>query len=315
MFKRFILLDQAGGGTGDGGGGGTALTAGQTGTPAAPAGQPGTPAGTGDGNNPPAPGASSTGTGTQDWRSTLPPELQEDASIKKYSDVSSLARAYVSAQKLIGADKISVPGKHATPEDWKNVYTKLGLPSDVKEYKVELDKDTKVTPEFLQAFLPEAHSMNLLPQQAKGVLSWLEKYNVENYGKAKQQMEQRVASELDGLKKEWGAAYDKKFSYAAAVAKEAGQDFMAYLDETGAGNDVRMIKFLNSLGEKMFKEGEIVEGASSTSNSMTPAQAQEEINKMMGDRNSPYFDKSHPGHRAAVDEMQRLFNMAHPPKK
>lgn len=314
MFKKFILLDQAGGGTGDGGGGGTALTSGQAGAPAPAAGQSGTPAGTGNGNNPPASGTPAAGTGSQDWRSTLPPELQEDASIKKYSDVSSLARAYVSAQKLIGADKINVPGKHATPEDWKNVYTKLGLPADAKDYKIELDKESKVSADFLQAFTPAAHEMNLLPHQAKGVLNWLEKFNTEGYSKAKQQMEQRVASELDGLKKEWGAAYDQKFSYAAKVAQDAGPDFLKYLDETGAGNDVRMIKFLNSIGEKTIKEGTIIEGGN-PNKALSPAEAQDEINKIMGDSKNPYFDKSHPGHRAAVDEVQRLFSLAHPPKK
>ena len=112
------LLDTAGGGDGGGGGAsGSLLTpsGGGSGAPAgagdagaasgADSGKPAGDAGTGDG---------AKGGGAADWRSQLPKELQEDATLKKYTSVSALAGAYLNAQKLIGADKIAIPGKHAT---------------------------------------------------------------------------------------------------------------------------------------------------------------------------------------------------------
>ena len=38
-----------------------------------------------------------------------------------------MAKSLVNAQSMIGVDKIAIPGKHATDEDWGEVWRK-GLP-------------------------------------------------------------------------------------------------------------------------------------------------------------------------------------------
>lgn len=62
------------------------------------------------------------------WRDTLPDELKMDASLLKFNDIPSLAKSYVNAQRLIGADKIALPGEHATDDEWSEVYDRLGRP-------------------------------------------------------------------------------------------------------------------------------------------------------------------------------------------
>ena len=42
---------------------------------------------------------------------------------------------------------------------------------------------------------------------------------------------------------------------------------------------------------------------------MTPDQAEKEINKILGDPNGPYWNKGHPNHNAAVQEVFQLQNM------
>ena len=37
---------------------------------------------------------------------------------------------------MIGADKVAIPGKHATDDDWNVVYTKLGRPNEAKDYNL-----------------------------------------------------------------------------------------------------------------------------------------------------------------------------------
>ena len=79
-----------------------------------------------------------------DWKANLSDEIKADKSLENIKDIESLAKSYVHAQKLVGADKIPVPNKFATEKDWDAVYEKLGRPKDATGYKYELPQDNQV---------------------------------------------------------------------------------------------------------------------------------------------------------------------------
>jgi hypothetical protein len=257
-----------------------------------------------------SPGNAPKGTNVQDWKLALPPELQEDASLRTINDVSTLAKSYVHAQKLIGADKIPVPSKHATEEDWKKVYSKLGLPEKLEDYQVELKESATLDKNFIENFKKVAHSAGILPKQAQALADWYQEINANAEQEALKILESRRIEEVEGLKKEWGAAFEKNVTAARkALVKFADADMIAYLDKTGLGNDVRLVKLLAKVGDTL-KEDTVVGGDAGAPGVMTPAQAKEEINKIMKNPSHPYFIADHPNHKAAVQEMARLFDMS-----
>ena len=65
---------------------------------------------------------------TTDWKSGLSEDIRADKSLENIKDISGLAKSYIHAQKMVGADKIPVPNKYATEDDWNAVYEKLGRP-------------------------------------------------------------------------------------------------------------------------------------------------------------------------------------------
>ena len=71
---------------------------------------------------------------------TLPEDIRAEPSLKNFSDIGGLAKSYVHAQRLIGSDKVPIPGKSATEEDWDMVYSRLGRPTDVNGYEIEMPK-------------------------------------------------------------------------------------------------------------------------------------------------------------------------------
>ena len=307
-----MLFDKAGDGAG-GTAGSILTTPTGGGGPAATEGQ--SNSGTGAGSEGKASAASSSiasakGENIQDWRLALPPELQEDASLRTINDISTLAKSYVHAQKLIGADKIPVPSKHATEDDWKKVYTKLGLPEKLEEYQVEFKESATLDKKFIEDFKKAAHTAGVLPKQAQALANWYQEINANAEKEALKLLESRRTEEVEGLKKEWGAAFDKNVTAARKVlGKFADNDMLEYLDKTGLGNDVRLVKLLSKIGET-FKEDSVAGGNEGMPGVMTPAQAKQEIGKIMGDSNHPYFIASHPNHKAAVQEMARLFEMS-----
>ena len=36
-----------------------------------------------------------------------------------FKDVNGMAKGYMNAERMIGADKIAIPGKSATPDEWR----------------------------------------------------------------------------------------------------------------------------------------------------------------------------------------------------
>ena len=70
------------------------------------------------------------------WRDSLSDDIRGDASLENINDINSLAKGYVHAQRMVGADKIALPGKYATEDDWQQVYTKLGRPESPENYEL-----------------------------------------------------------------------------------------------------------------------------------------------------------------------------------
>ena len=103
-----------------------------------------------------------------DWKASLSEEIRADKSLENIKDIEGLAKSYVHAQKLVGSDKIPVPNKYATEQDWDAVYEKLGRPADAEGYKYDLPEDQQIDAEALKSSSSQAHKLGLLPGQANG---------------------------------------------------------------------------------------------------------------------------------------------------
>lgn len=296
MKKNRILFDAA---PADGAASGTALTqAAATPPPAA---------------EPPAPAAPPAEAASKSWLDEMPKEFKDSDTLKRYKSVKDLAAAYLSAQKFISADKIPVPSKHATPEEWQKVFNKLGVPEKIEEYSLSIDEKLGLDKEFSEEYKKQAHALGVLPHQAQKLIEWAGGHSKASVEAQMKRFEQEQTAGLENLKKEWGQAYESKLGQAVAVVQKFGDDNLRnYLEKTKLGNDVNLIKMLAAVGEKLNTEGVIVNPGTSSNRINTPEQAMSEINKIMGDRNHPYYDKTHPSHKAAVEEMATLFKQAHP---
>ena len=77
-----------------------------------------------------------TTTTAPSWRDSLDAELKDTASLANFTDINALAKSYVNATSMLGKDKIVVPNQHTTDDDWKEIWSKLGMP-DAESYAVE----------------------------------------------------------------------------------------------------------------------------------------------------------------------------------
>ena len=118
--------------------------------------------------------------------------------------------------------------------------------------------------------------------------------------------EQKQAEAMTDLKKEFGPTDTKRLDQAKKLAVETlGSEMLnntIMKDGSRLGDNVSVIKAFSMLADKL-SEDEIIKGDGS--DYMTAKEIESEINELTQD-GSPYWQKSHPNHQKAVQEVYKL---------
>ena len=225
-----------------------------------------------------------------------------------FNNMEDFVKSYLHAQKLVGADKIPVPNKHATEDDWNEVFKRLGAPETPDDYKYNF-KDQELDQSQVQEFNKTAHRLGLLPKQAEGLIKF---YNEMNGSIASSQEEAAAQAQLQTeteLKKEFGPQFAKRLDQAKKLAVNSlGSEFLENTilkDGSRLGDNIKVIKAFSELADKL-SEDEIIKGDGS--DYMTAKDIEKEINELTQE-GSAYWIKTHPNHQKAVQEVLKLREM------
>ena len=244
----------------------------------------------------------------------IPEELREHPSISPIKDVENLARSYVNAQRLIGADKIAVP-VNPTDEDLDRIYDRLGRPETPKDYSFDVDGSV-ITEELATDYADVAHKLRLTPDQAKGVLDYY-RSSVEQTGEQSLELAEAAKEQtVESLRSEWGRAFDQKVEAAAKTAQEFADPEMFNItlaDGSKLGDNAEFIKAFAKIADfRQSVTSEDTVAEMSQSNVMTPATAQAEIDAIMNDKSHSYWDRKNPiARQKAVERVQHLMEQLH----
>lgn len=251
-------------------------------------------------------GGQGGGGAQQTWRDSLPEDIRQNPALLPFSDISGLAKSYIHAQSAIGKKGVIPPGEKASEEEWANFYKSVGVP-ELDKYSLSLPEGRKFDEGSVGKFKALAHKHGLLPKQAQAIFDHLVNEETEARKASAIQSQREMEEQIGGLKKEWGQAYDQQLNLAKqAVKKFGGPEFAAYLNESGLGNNVQIIKFMAKMGSMMGEDKLRGDGGSGSFGG-TPKEIQAQIDKVMGNPKHPYFDSGHPGHKNALREMEELY--------
>ena len=242
------------------------------------------------------------------FKDLIPENFREEKALDNFNNMEDFVKSYLHAQKLVGADKIPVPNKHATEEDWNEVFKRLGAPSDPNDYKYDF-KDQEMDQEQVQEFNKTAHRLGLLPKQAEGLIKFYNEMNVNNAASQEEAAAQAQMNVEAELKKEFGPQFNKRLDQAKRLAVNSlGQDFLenTYLkDGSRLGDNLNVIKAFSDLADKL-SEDPIIQGDGTSY--MTAKDIEKEITELTQE-GSAYWDKNHINHQKAVDEVLKLREM------
>jgi len=242
------------------------------------------------------------------FQDLIPESFREEKSLSNFNNMEDFVKSYLHAQKLVGADKIPVPNKHATDEDWNEVFKRLGAPDTPDGYKYNF-KDQEVDENSVKAFNETAHRLGLLPKQAEGLIKFYNELNQNQSQSLEEQAAQAQMRTEAELKKEFGPQYAKRLDQAKKLAVNSlGEDFLndtILKDGSRLGDNLTVIKAFSELADKL-SEDPIIQGDGSQY--MTAKDIEKEITELTQE-GSAYWNKTHPNHRKSVEEVLKLREM------
>lgn len=242
----------------------------------------------------------------ENWRDSLPEELRAEKSLENIKDFRHLAQSYVHAQKAIGANRIAIPGEHATAAEMDEFYNALGRPEKADGYDikgVQLPKGVELDDTQLKEFREFAHRNGL---SQKAFAAMLE-YDASRAAKQAEAAAQDAKLEYDETVAKLKAEFGSKLNDTILQCNKAIETFglKEVLAEKGLLNNYAIIKALVTIGEKI-SESKLVDG----DRSGIDFPPQSRIDAIVNNPDDPFYKKDHPAHDARVAEVRRLMDAA-----
>jgi hypothetical protein len=244
------------------------------------------------------------------WKEAISEEFRNDPNIEKFTEIDALAKSYINATQMIGKDKVAVPNKNSTDDQWNEVYDKLGRPESAEKYTLNVKSDVvPIEDTAIKQFAENAHKLGLNNKQAQGILEFY-KTNMEGVAQqAKVDTETAQAQSTQELRQEWGREFDTNIKKAGAIAKANMNPEildMQLKDGMRLGDHPEIIKGFAKIAG-MMSEDKIVSTESENVSSNTDLET--EISEIMNNKDGPYWNRSHPDHDKMVQQVYTLREM------
>ena len=239
------------------------------------------------------------------FKEIIPEKYKDEKALANFTSMDDFVKSYLSAQRLVGANKVAIPNKMATDEDWEEVYSKLGRPAKPEDYKYSFSEE-EINQDQLKNFNETAHRIGLLPKQAERIIKFYNEMNTQAEVDNQKMFEVKQTEAMADLKKEFGPTYTKRLDQAKKLAVETlGNDMLnntILKDGSRLGDSVEVIKAFSMLADKL-SEDEIIKGEGT--GYQTASEIEKEISELTED-GSPYWNKTHPNHAKTVDRVFKL---------
>lgn len=249
------------------------------------------------------------------WKDNLGADLANAPSMQKYANTKDgfiqAVKSHLELEKMLGHEKIPVP---KGPEDkaamdiFKRAFR---IPDKAEGYglpDVELPESMKGISIDKAKFGEIALKYNLTSEQARNMWTEYQEMIKGVYSKAEKEHQAKMTGVVNAMRLEWGDAYDSNVQLGQLVINKFSDD-QATNDFITATlvSDPRGIKFLSKIGAQ-FAENKVGDFKYSR-HSMTPEEAQKEIDLIRNDHNHPYNnDRATDGERQrAIDYVNALY--------
>ena len=244
------------------------------------------------------------------WKEAISEEFRQDPNIEKFTEIDALAKSYINATKMIGQDKVALPNKNSTEDQWNEFYDKVGRPESADKYSLDVKSDlVPLDNGAVKQFAENAHKLGLSNKQAQGVLEF---YKNSMEGTAQQSKVDTETAQVQAeqeLRQEWGREFENNVKKAGALAKaNINSDILDLELKSGirVGDHPELIKGFAKIASMMSEDKIVSPESDSASKS---ADIESEISTITNNTDGPYWNKQHPDHDKVVQQVYTLREM------
>ena len=231
---------------------------------------------------------------------------------KKLPKIEDLGKSYQNLEKLLGREKVPVPLSDEDKEGWDRWYAAMGRPEKPDDYEIErptLPQDMPYDEEGEKFLRTWAHQNGMNKKQTKNLFNDYAKLQIERHAAWHQHQQQAKGETLAKLQREHGAQFDQAMTSARTVMQQYGDpEFRQYLDESGLGNDPRLIRVFAKIGKDVAGEQKLKGTPVDTT---APADLDVAIANFRRQHHEALMQKTHPEHAIRVREYTTLFERRH----
>lgn len=207
----------------------------------------------------PAPALVGTGGELREgWQESLDEDIRGEKCLATHTSFQGVCKSLVHSSRLVGKDKIGIPNEASSEAEWGTYWDAGGRPTTPEDYKFarpEALPEEHYSQELANAYQSLFHKLGLSQKQADEIFAFNTNSIISAITKQSQDDELSMTDLVNGLKTEWGQAYDQKIQLGN-IAIEKACDGNAELKERLTqqfGNDPDFIRCMANLGG-MFME-------------------------------------------------------------
>jgi len=262
-------------------------------------------------------GAGAAG-GEAKWYSTLEGELATHPAIQKFESPTALAKGYIEAEKFVSYDKVVKPKGPEDSQGWQKHNSAMGVPGDATGYN-EVLMDPKEVPQGMTfdkgKFATAIHQMGLRPDQAAKAYGMYTTEFIEGHKATEEAYQTSLNASETELRREWGSAYDQNLEMGTRFVRHQIKDD-AEFNRINAiySADPGVMKLFAQAGRE-FSENSIGGFKDSGGSKMTPAQAQEEYDNIVGNPKDDYYNDTNSVRQRRIKYVESLVEQGADPAK
>lgn len=166
---------------------------------------------------------------------------------KGWSSANDTLKSYSELEKSMGA-KVKIPTPESSAEEVSSFYAKIGRPENPDGYEFTDIPDNVPRDENMESLMRKVAFDSGIPKSA--FESQIKAY----YDALGQAMEKNVTDAKTALEGEWKDKYGANMEIAKRFMNEGGEDFVAFINDSGLGNNTTLIKAFYNYGLKIMDD-------------------------------------------------------------
>jgi len=267
-------------------------------------------------NPTPSPLVDHTGAFSKNWRDSLPEDIRGDKSLDVVTDFPNAIKQLVNANKMIGRDKVVVPGPNATDQEKSAFFDAIGRPKTPADYKVEVPKDLGeiFTKDRMDKAKALAHKLGATQEQFAGYMQDEIQNTIELLKGDDEALAKEREDAIKDLHKRFGGAYDERMHLSNRMVSEMCKDDpskqMRILGKFG--NDPDFIEFCSDAGAKLVEHKVLIgqlTGSTPKENEKRLAELRMTPGFMIPDAEGKLLSDTNPfKHKQILEEIDRITN-------